>query len=262
MLGGLSLVQLVNLHHTEPTQPVAMVEVYSMPVYTAGETRASNLDPNPLRYDLSAGVSREIEFFIIPTETRLSAGVAYAETHPSIIPKPKPKPQPKSMVQATQSVEPKTEKKSDYKTLKVDPSSLPKSDMVMSYELASLTAVIHLEAGEGSDISSKCAVGNVVSNRVKDVGKWGYSNYTEALYAPRQFTVVNSGKFIKLRDELLSQGATNSDVTNSLKAAESVMSGASYLPADVQFFHGDENKRSWGNHTYYTSIGGNSFFIK
>jgi hypothetical protein len=135
------------------------------------------------------------------------------------------------------------------------------SNIPLSDEFFELCAMIHYEAGEGASVESKAYVGQVVMNRLKDTGKWGYSDIHSVLYAPDQFSVVHTKKFVTMKERLKS-GQWDDYMKSSVTAANLVFSGSSLYDIDdsVQFFYGDPNKKQWGSHTYCFTFGGNSFF--
>lgn len=124
-----------------------------------------------------------------------------------------------------------------------------------------LCAMVHCEAGEGASVESKAYVGNVAMNRLRDPSKWGYSSVHDVLYADGQFSVVNTKKFGKAKARLLS-GDWDSNLKNSVMAAHLAYTGDSTysISPEVQYFYGDPNKKTWGNHTFCFEFGGNSFF--
>ena len=130
----------------------------------------------------------------------------------------------------------------------------------MSDDFLSLCSVIHYEAGVAASLDSKIAVGCVVINRLND-SKWGYSNLHDVIYADGQFNVTEKASFESLKDEIRS-GDWSPDLENTIVAANTVISSteACQVPSDVQFFYGDPDKRTWGDHVYCFTAGGNSFF--
>ena len=234
--------------------PSNMIKLTDVPTISAGGDEDHVLKSSAL----SAGADRFIDYGWLNFDHILHP---VPKEKPSVKNEASPKKQEKS-VSKKESTSEKEECNDKKQSVDVSSVQAVTPGNGCSYEEASLAALIHFEAGTHASLESKCVVGNVVSNRVNDVGKWGYANYESAIYAPGQFTVVKKGKFVTLRDELMHGESTDPHVINSLTAARAVMGGQQFIPADVEFFHGNENKRSWGTHTYWSSIGGNAYFIK
>ena len=131
----------------------------------------------------------------------------------------------------------------------------------MSDDFLSLCSVIHLEAGVSASLESKIVVGKVVINRLNDVNRWGYTSLNDVIYDDGQFNVTKKASFENLKNEILS-GDWSPELQETIVAANTVISdpNAGQVPADVQFFYGDPDKRTWGNHEYCFTVGGNSFF--
>lgn len=168
-------------------------------------------------------------------------------------------------VEKTKQKSDSVKKDSSKSTQVLDPDTYiakTRDSIQMTDEFISLCAMVHCEAGEGASVKSKVYVGQVAMNRLKDKNKWGYSNLTEVIYAPKQFSVVKTKKFNKMKDKM-SSGEWDSYMKSSVMAAHLVYTGSSLYDIDdsVQFFYGDPNKRSWGNHKYCFTYGGNSFFM-
>lgn len=132
---------------------------------------------------------------------------------------------------------------------------------IMSDDFLILCSIIHLEAGTSASIESKCAVGNVVINRLLDQETWGCNTISEVAFREKQFSVVRSNAFNICKDSFAS-GVWDDEMQNTINAAILSLSRSTQydIPDDVQYFYGDESKRTWGNHEYCFSLGGNSYF--
>lgn len=132
---------------------------------------------------------------------------------------------------------------------------------IRSDDFLILCSIIHLEAGTSASIESKCAVGNIVINRLLDQETWGCNTISEVAFREKQFSVVKSNAFNVCKDSFAS-GVWDNEMQNTINAAILSLSRSEQydIPDDVQYFHGDELKRTWGNHEYCFSLGGNSYF--
>lgn len=114
-----------------------------------------------------------------------------------------------------------------------------------------IAAVCDYEAGSGSaHYQGQLAVANVIVNRLKS-GKWGGS-VSNVVYAPGQFTGVNSGKL----QRILSKGPSSS----SIKAAQQAMAGVNNV-GNCMFFCSARIAKT-NTYSHYIMIGGNCFYSR
>lgn len=122
---------------------------------------------------------------------------------------------------------------------------------------------MYFEAAPNASYEGIAAVGWVIKNRMADP-VWGDTTYEGTIYRrdPVQFAVILLEEFEPMVANILSVSETNKKAALCLEVARDLMTGGTRgkLPETVQFFYGDPNKRTWGKHTYYQTIEGNSFF--